>query len=361
MTEQQQQGSEERMWRSPEPDTIVIDCHNDTIVSNIRRGNLSLTGEADSRLAHREGTVSYLRGGYSAEELEWHGMVTLGSLRDGGIDAAFFAVDVTRAWKNHLAYALDALGFFLTDVELLSDRVLVARSAANIRHAKETHRLAAVLVLENSDALEGSLNILHAFHALGVRSITLTHNPGSLAACGNAESACGGGLTTFGTALVKEMNRLGMLVDVSHISEAGFWDVLKVSERAVIASHSCCAALAPHPRNLTDDQIRALAAAGGVIGLTFVPSFVDASWQPEQWPQVPSLERLVDHVDHAVEVAGIDHVGIGSDWDGGGTVLRDARDFPQIGKALSARGYSPEDVGKVMGGNVLRLLGETIG
>src|SRR3569833_4728491 len=147
MTEQPP-GSGERMTRSP----IVIDCHNDSIVSIIRRGNLSLSGLPDSRLAHREGTVSYLRGGYSAEELEWHGMVTLESLREGGIDAAFFAVDVTRAWKNHLAYALDALGFFLTDVDLLSDRVLVARSDGDIRRAKETGRLAAVLVIENSDA-----------------------------------------------------------------------------------------------------------------------------------------------------------------------------------------------------------------
>src|SRR5262249_38882258 len=163
--------------------------------------------------------------------------------------------------------------------------------------------------IENSDALEGSLNVLRMLHRIGVRSIGVTHNLSTWAAAGNAEARCGGGLTCFGVQMVQEMNRLGMVVDGSHIAERGFYDVLETSEQPVIASHSCCAALCDHPRNLTDDQIRALAQQGGVMGITFVPYFVDPNWKPSDWPAVPSLDQLLGHVAHAVEVGGIDHVG----------------------------------------------------
>jgi membrane dipeptidase len=157
------------------------------------------------------------------------------------------------------------------------------------------------------------------------------------------------------------MNELGMLVDVSHISERGFYDTLEISSRPVIASHSCCAARCDHPRNLTDDQLRALAQNGGVIGITFVPSFVDPEWLPSDWPARPALAHLLDHVSHAVEVAGIDHVGIGSDFDGGGTVLQDASEFPRLVEGLFERGYTEEAVRSIMGENHLRVLREAVG
>jgi len=341
-------------------EALVIDTHNDSIVSHIRRGNLSLTGREKPHLAGLEGTVLSLRGPLTPEEREWHGQLDLPKMRAGGIDAAFFAVDVTRAWKNNLAYALDAFGCFDADLCDHPDEMVVARSAAEIVEARASGRLAAILVVENSDALEGSLGVLRMFYRVGVRSMTLTHNPSSWAAAGNAEGRCGGGLTCFGVKLVEEMNRLGMLVDVSHIAERGFYDTLETSSRPVIASHSCCAALCDHPRNLTDAQIRALAQNGGVMALTFVPSFIEQGWTPARWPEQPSLDQLLDHVEHAVEVAGIDHVGIGSDFDGGGTLLRDATEFPRITAGLLRRGYRTADVRKILGENTLRLLRQTL-
>jgi membrane dipeptidase len=337
-------------------DALVIDSHNDAIVSHIRRGCLSITGQDAPDLARLEGTVMYLRGPLETEAYAWNGQINLPKMKAGGIDAAFFAVDVTRAWKNHLAYALDALGFFDADLSQCGDEITVARSAADVEEAKAAGRMAAILVVENSDALEGSLNVLRMLYHLGVRSIGITHNLSTWAAAGNAEARCGGGLTRFGVDLVEAMNRLGMLVDVSHISERGFFDTLEASQRPVIASHSCCAALCDHPRNLTDEQIRALAQHGGVVGITFVPGFVDPTWTPAQWPARPAVSQLLDHVDHAVEVGGIDHVGIGSDFDGGGSVLRDATEFPQITAGLFERGYTEAAIRKILGLNHLRVL-----
>jgi membrane dipeptidase len=191
--------------------------------------------------------------------------------------------------------------------------------------------------------------------------VGITHNLSTWAAAGNAEAQCGGGLTRFGVQLIEEMNQLGMLVDVSHISERGFYDTLEVSRRPVIASHSCCAALCDHPRNMTDDQIRALAQHGGVLGITFVPGFIDPRWTPAMWPERPSVEQLLDHIDHAVEVGGIDHVGIGSDFDGGGSVLPDAAEYPRLTAGLAARGYSAAALRKILGENHLRVLRQALG
>lgn len=341
-------------------DALVIDSHNDAIVSHIRRGRLSISGRDASHLSHLEGTVSYLRGPLETEAYAWNGQINLPKMRAGGIDAAFFAVDVTRAWKNHLAYALDALGFFDADLSTCSEEITVARSAADVEEAKAEGRLAAILVVENSDALEGSLNVLRMLYHLGVRGIGITHNLSTWAAAGNAEARCGGGLTRFGVELVEMMNRLGMLVDVSHISERGFFDTLEVSRRPVMASHSCCAALCNHPRNLSDDQLRTLAQNGGVVGITFVPGFVDPTWTPAEWPSRPSLDQLLDHIEHAVEVAGIDHVGIGSDFDGGGSVLGDAAEYPRITEGLVRRGYGETEVRKILGLNHLRVLHQAL-
>lgn len=342
-------------------DALVIDSHNDAIVSLIRRGNQSITGREAPHLTRLDGTVKFLRGPLEREAYEWNGQVDLPKLRTGGIDAAFFAVDVTRAWKNHLAYALDALGFFDADLAACGDEILVALSSDDILAAKRAGKIAAVLVVENSDALEGSLNVLRLLHRVGVRSIGITHNLSTWAAAGNSEARCGGGLTRFGRDMVADMNSLGMLVDVSHIAERGFYDTLEVASRPVIASHSCCAAICEHPRNLSDAQLRALAENGGVVGITFVPNFVDADWREEQWPRRPSLDRLLDHVIHAVEIAGIDHVGIGSDFDGGGTVLQDAAQYPRITEGLLTRGYREPDVRKILGENTLRVVREAVG
>jgi membrane dipeptidase len=330
---------------------LVIDSHNDAIVSHIRRGYLSISGaRTPEHQRYYEGTVAYLRGPLESEVVV---QINLPKMRQGGVDAAFFAVDVTRAWKNHLAYALDAFGFFEAEVEAHSDQIIIAKSAEDIRQAKADGKLAAILVIENSEGVERSLNILRMLHRIGIRSIGLTHNPNTWAAAGNAEERSGGGLTQFGVQLVKEMNRLGMLVDVSHISERGFWDVLEVTERPVIASHSNSKAVCDHPRNLSDAQIKRMAENRGVIGITFVPSFID--------PNTPTLSRLLEHIDHIVNLVGVDHVGIGSDFDGGGDLLVDATAFPEITEGLIVRGYNEEAIRQILGGNHLRLLAEACG
>ena len=334
-------------------DALVIDSHNDAIVNHIRRGNLGFSGspppDGDRRLA----SVAGLRGRLDRPALESPVQIDFPKMRKGGLDAAFFAVDVTLAVKNHLTYALDAIGFFDSELEMHGDDVVLAKSAGDIMRAKQDGKLAVVLAIENSDGVEGSVNVLRMLYRVGVRSIGLTHDVSSLAADGNAEARSRGGLTRFGVRLVEAMNVLGMLVDVSHISETGFWDVMDVSQRPVIASHSNCKGVCDHPRNLSNEQIRALAKNGGSMGITFVPRFVDKS--------APSFNRLLDHVDHAVQLVGADHVGIGSDFDGGGTLLDDATSFPRISEGLLARGYPEGDVRKILGGNHLRVFSEATG
>ena len=330
---------------------LVIDSHNDAIVAHIRRGNVSLADENTQNTTDPLGTIAYLRGPVPPEEEVIGIQLNIPKMRQGGIDAAFFAVDVTRAWKNHLAYALDAFGWFEAEVAANANDICIARKASDIRAAKAAGKLAAVLVIENSEAVERSLNILRSLYTLGVRSIGLTHNLNTWASTGNDEEDMGGGLTRFGMALVKEMNRLGMLVDVSHISERGFWDVLEISEHPVIASHSNCKTLCRHPRNLSNEQLKALAANGGVVGITFVPGFLTI----DVWQKMPPLAQLLNHIAYAIDIAGIDHVGIGSDFDGGGDLLKDAGEFIKIAEGLSERGYSDEDIRKVLGENHLRV------
>ncbi len=331
-------------------EALVIDSHNDSIVAHIRRGNLGLAGEQGPERAGRAGAVAYLRQYLSP--LGQGIQLDIPRMRAGGLGAAFFAVDTTRPWGNHLLYAMDALGYFAQEVEEHDADITIARRAADIAQAKSQGKLAAVLAIENSNALEQSLHVLPLFYQLGVRAMTLTHSDRAWAGDG-CEVENGGGLTGFGRRVVARMNELGMLVDVSHLNERGFWDVVECCRAPFIASHSCCRSLCDHPRNLTDEQLRALAEKGGVVGLTFVPAFVEA--------RSPTLERLLDHLEHAVQVGGIDCVGLGSDFDGGGDLLPDAAAYPEITAGLAGRGYEAQAIRQILGENHLRLLRETIG
>ncbi len=332
-------------------EALVIDSHNDSIVTHIRANNLGFNQENTPERVERNGTVAHLRGarGPLAQQPV---QLDIPKMRAGGIDAAFFAVDVTSAWNNYLLYAMDALGFFAREVDEHPEDLVVARRAEDITRAKEEGRLAAILAIENSNALEQSQHVLHAFYEAGVRTMTLTHSTRTWAGDG-CEVENGGGLTGFGRTVVQRMNQLGMLVDVSHLNDPGFWNTLDHSQAPVLASHSCCRALCQHPRNLTDEQLKALAAQGGVVALTFVPEFLH--------PDAPDLESLLDHIDHAVQQAGIDHVALGSDFDGGGDLLEDATAYPSITAGLEARNYPRDDIRKILGENHLQLLRETIG
>jgi membrane dipeptidase len=334
-------------------ESLVIDSHNDTIVAHIRRGNLSLIrGEAGAEERHA-GTIAFLRGAGGPREGAAEIQINFPKMRQGGIDAAFFAIDVTLALKNRLTYALDGFGYLLNDIAGSQGDVVIVREPEDILRAKEEGKPAVIMAVEHADCTERSLNVLRMLYEVGVRSVGLTHNVSSWAADGNAEAREGVGLTHFGVELVKEMNRLGILVDLAHVSPSAFFSALEVTSKPVIFSHGNARALCDHPRNLTDEQLVALSKNGGVIGMSFVPFFVDA--------EAPTFERLLDHIDHVVEVAGVDTVGIGSDFDGGGTLLEDALVYPRITEGLLERGYSESDVQKILGGNTMRVLQEAIG
>ena len=231
-------------------EALVIDAHNDSIVALIRRGNLRLDGVQRSDYAEREGAVAYLR--QYIRPLGEGIQLDIGKMRQGGLNAAFFAVDCTRPWGNHLLYLMDALGYFFQEVEEFGADILIAHSASDIERAHAENKLAAILAVENSDALEKSPHVLPLLHRLGVRAMTLTHSTRSWAGDG-CEVEGGSGLTGFGRRLVEQLNELGIVVDVSHLNEPGFWDVVKMTDAPFMATHSCCRALCEHPRNLRDE------------------------------------------------------------------------------------------------------------
>lgn len=331
---------------------LVIDSHNDTIVAHIRRGNLSLERGQEGSETRSSGTIAFLRGHEDPREGAMNIQINLPKMREAGIDAAFFAIDVTTAFKNHLAYALDGFGYLLNDLETNKAGAVIVRRASDILEAKAAGKIAAILAIEHADCTERSLNILRMLYELGVRSIGLTHNVSSWAADGCLEARDGVGLTQFGRDLILEMNRLGMLVDLAHVSPSAFFNALEITRKPVIFSHGNAKKLCDHARNLSDDQLKALAENHGVIGMSYVPFFVDT--------ENPTLERLLDHIDHVVSVAGIDVVGLGSDFDGGGTLLGDATEVPRITEGLIKRGYSEGEIRNILGENTFRVLRETL-
>ncbi len=280
------------------------------------------------------------------------GHVDLPRLKEGGVDIQFFAAYISPPYiPRALTRALALIDRFYTELGENSREIMLVKSFADIQDALARGKIAAVLAVEGGEALHGSLEVLRILYHLGVRCLTLTWNHRNEIGDGVLEERTRGGLTRFGVEVVREMNRLNMLVDVSHLSEAGFWDVLEVSSKPVIASHSNCRRLCGHPRNLTDEQIKSLASAGGVMGLCFYPEFVH--------DREPSLSKVLDHIDHVVEIAGINCVGLGSDFDGfAGALfgLEDVRRLPALTEGLLQRGYGEDEVKKILGENFLRLL-----
>jgi len=333
--------------------SLVIDSHNDAIVAYLLRNGESIAGPDAPARSEPESVVAFLRNLSipSGHEMQ----VNLPKLRAGGIDVVYCAVDVTRAWGNHLLYAMDAFGWFLAEVDAYADQIAIATSADEIEAIVASGRIAAVLTIENSEVLERSLWVLPVLQRLGVRSMTLTWSYRAHAADGAFENVTRGGLTHFGRDLVRLMNEYGMIVDISHISDQGFWDVIDVTNAPIIGSHNACRALCEHPRNLTDDQIRAVADNGGVIGVTYVPSFMDADESKH------TMERLLDHFDHIAQVGGTDCIGLGSDFDGGGDVVKDATVVPQITEGLLQRGWKEDDLRKMLGLNHLRVFRQVCG
>lgn len=309
--------------------------------------------------AHADTLLQVVRGRRHLGELSSEGHVDLPRLLAGGVDLQVFAVwvDPSHQGGEALVQVVRALAAFRREL-VAEPRLQLVRSRSDLERVGQTPgRVCALLALEGAEALCGGtgaeLDVLETLYVLGVRAAGLTWNGRNALADGVEEGDSGGGLTRAGRAVVRAMNRLGMIVDIAHLAPAGVRDVLELSAGPVIASHANCRALCDHPRNLTDAQILALAARGGVLGISFVPEFLRDS--P---PGAVHLEDVVAHIDHAVQLAGPEHVGLGSDFDGTAQTpveLPDVRFLPRLTEALLRRGYPEPAVEAILGGNFLRV------
>jgi len=285
-------------------------------------------------------------------QLSQHGQLDLPRMVAGGVNVQFFAAFISPRFRDWaLKKCLEYVDAFYMMMEKNKETVEPAFNAGDIKKITGAGKIAALLAVEGGEALAGELTVLRMLHRLGVRSITLTWNGRNELGDGVGEGKEAGGLSLFGRSAVKEMNRLGMLVDVSHLSEKGFWDVAAVSEQPFAATHANCYALCDHPRNLTDAQIEHLAKTGGVVGLSFVPAFVHST--------KPDLDRFIGHIDHIVSRFGTRCIALGSDFDGMDEYLpglEDTNCLPRLAEELLGRGYSYDNVSDIMGGNWMRLL-----
>jgi membrane dipeptidase len=332
--------------------------------------------------------------------------ISLDKARAGHLDAIFFSIwtDPTKYEGRFAKRTLDLIDSVYLQVERHPDRMMMCFSVEDIQRAHNQAKLATLLGIEGGHSIENDLGTLRDFYRLGARYMTLTWNntndwADSSGDTEKSEVVHHNGLTGFGREVVLEMNRLGMMVDVSHVSDGTFWDVLAVTKAPIIASHSSSRALVDVPRNLSDDMLRAVARNGGVVNVAFASSFVDNEFNRQAYPQHrqmlaaaeeynasrraaslpvspeetqrfevewlgknkiprPPLKSLIDHIDHVARVAGIDHVGLGSDSDGIDFLPADmdsSADLPKIRQALLDRNYSSGDVNKIMGGNMLRV------
>lgn len=280
------------------------------------------------------------------------GHIDLPRLHAGGVDAQFFACFVPFVFQRHgaVTHAMERLDQLHLLAERHPDRFVIARTAADIRRAKAEGKIAGILGLEGAEALDASIGVLRQFYRLGVRNVGLAWNHRNAACDGTSETRSRGGLTNFGVQVVETCNQLGMLIDVSHLSSVGLEDVLAISRQPIIASHSNARALCDHVRNLTDGQLEAIAANGGVVGVTFVDAFLRDNGRP-------GVDDVVRHIEYMLTRIGADHVAIGSDFDGctPPPELADVTRYPAITMRLQARGHSETTIRKILGGNFLRV------
>ena len=284
-------------------------------------------------------------------------------IKRGGVDGAFFALYIPADLEGDAALE-HADRLYACVMETLAanpDKAALAVTEQQAYENKSKGLFSIFLGLENGSPIGKSLERLREFYDKGVRYMTLCHTRDNeiCDSCASSEKTWHG-LSPFGIEVVAEMNRLGMLIDVSHISDEAFYDVLKYSTQPVVATHSCCRALAGHPRNMTDDMIRALADKGGVIQINFYPLFLDDSFPEAEMFTAPrpSYKRIADHIDHVVGLVGIDHVGLGSDFDGIDVTpegLENASMMPLLFDELRSRGYSEEDLEKIASRNFFNV------
>ena len=324
------------------------------------------------------------------------GHIDLPRMKEGGLNGLFFSIYMSGTVTGPKAVndALQRIAAVHKLAEDMPDKVMLCTTAADVRQAHKQGKIAALMGMEGGHMINNSLPVLRMYAALGVRYLTLTHSVNTDWADSSGDQPKHNGLTDFGKDVVRELNKLGVMVDISHVADKTFWDALAVSKAPMIASHSSCRAISGHPRNMTDEMIKALAAKGGVIQINYLDSFIDpdlfaysqktsavsrelvqkmggpnrenfAKVREElakQFGPAPkaSWERIVDHIDHAVKLVGADHVGLGSDFDGGGMPvgMEDCTRLPKITEALLRKGYKEADIRKILGENTVRLLAD---
>ncbi len=359
---------------------ILVDTHNDVLLQTMEKGVV---------LDQNQKGVSH---------------TDLQRLKEGGVDVQFFSVWCDGNQANPFEYALVEMDSLEAVANRNPDKIVLVNNAREAMNVVGDNKIAAFFGVEGGHMIEDDLSKLDTLYNRGTRYMTLTwNNSTSWATSAFDETIEGGavnsegkkGLTVFGKQIVRRMNNLGMMVDISHIGEQTFWDVIETTNKPVIASHSSVHALCPVPRNLKDVQIKAIAKNGGVVQINFYAGFIDPNYDikrdafmqkheiendslknngvnPYLAEEIlfskyvddvqsfrPALDQLVKHIDHVVTLVGIDYVGLGSDFDGiplAPIGLDDVTSYPLITKALVARGYSTEEIHKILGGNLLRVL-----
>jgi len=357
-------------------DAIVVDTHNDILMKAADKG---MVFDKD------------LRGQTLSDLNRW---------KKGGLDVQIFSVYCDGDLKNPYAYANREMDSLDAVAARNPDKIVKVFNYTELIKAVKQHKIAAMFGVEGGHMIEDDLNKLEALYKRGARYLTLTHNIAPSWATSAADETTNAnlshkGLTDFGKDVVKKMNQLGMIIDVSHVGEQTFRDIIETTTKPIMASHSCVYNLAPHRRNLKDEQIKAIAKNGGVIQLNFNPGFIDSSfgqkeinflkrhaaeydslikasvgdfytmdylyqkYTDETNAMRPPLAKLIDHIDYIAKLVGVDYIGLGSDFDGVNITpqqLDDVTSYPLITKALVEKGYSKKNITKILGGNFLRVL-----
>ncbi len=351
---------------------------------------------------HDDTTQRFLDGKFDLGTRSPIGSIDIPRMREGGLGAIFFSIWIPSKITGPEAVhrALVQIDAVREQVRKHSNDLVLATTAAEVRDARKQGRIAALMGVEGGHMIHSNLGVLRSYAALGVRYMTLTHSGNDEWADSSTDKMVHNGLTDFGKDVIREMNRLGVMVDISHVSDKTFYDALETSKAPVFASHSSCRAICDAPRNMTDQMMKDLAAKGGVIQINYHVGFLSQEFRdaekadPEinraissemmkrcgenegcqliegdritreyvEQGKLPRVDfrKIVEHIDHAVKVAGIDHVGLGSDFDGANMPygLEDATKLPKITEALLQKGYSEGDVKKILGENTLRVMSE---
>jgi membrane dipeptidase len=350
---------------------------------------------------HDDTTQRFLDGDFDLGARSASGSIDIPRMKEGGLGAIFFSIWIPSKiiGPEAVKHAIDQIDAVREQVRRHPREIVLVTSTGEIREARKQGKIAALMGVEGGHMIASDLGVLRSYAALGVRYMTLTHSGNDEWADSSTDTSVHNGLTDFGKDVVREMNRLGVMVDISHVSDKTFYDALAVSKAPLIASHSSCRALCDAKRNMTDQMIKDLAAKGGVIQINYhvgflSNEFMNADKNPEitkaiadevqkrcgnkegcqliegdritrdyvlqgKLPRV-DYTRIIEHIDHAVKLVGAEHVGLGSDFDGANMPfgMEDATKLPEITEALLRKGYSEEDVRKILGENTLRLMAD---